>query len=458
MKSSKAQIHARVHRLPELRFEDQRLTSHAGLVLLQALFRRIGLHDQLQRCFAHLSKGFIVGLPKVTMILVVHLMLGYRRLRDLDRYRDDPLVKRCLGLRRMPHVSTMSRALMRADRIAVAKVQQLNRNLVLDRLQRESLGRVTLDFDGSVISSGRYAEGLAVGYNAKKKGQRSYYPLFATVAQTGQVLDVLHRSGNVHDSHGALTFMRDCVEALRERLPGVTVESRKDAAFFGDEIVGFLGRAGVEFTISVPFERFPQLKELIESRRRWRRLDGEWDYFETSWAPGCWTRQYRVLLLRHRVRTLNREPIQLELFVPHAPGYEYKAVITNKTGLAKRILLFHNGRGTQESLFSELKGQCQMDYVPTRRLAGNQLYFLSALVAHNLFREMEMLRNGVYRSTTAKRATLWVFQEAATIRQQLIFRAGRLTRPQGRLCLTMSGNEVVRRDFLDYLEPLKRAS
>jgi hypothetical protein len=406
----------------------------------------------------HLGKGLIVGLPKVTMILIVHLMLGYRRLRDLDRYRDDPLVRRCLGLRRMPHVSTVSRALMRADRNAVVKVQQLNRNLVLNRLQQEAMARVTLDFDGSVISSGRYAEGLAVGYNARKKGQRSYYPLFATVAQTAQVLDVLHRSGNVHDSHGAIAFMRDCIEAVHERLPGVMVESRKDAAFFSDEIVGFLDRAGVEFTISVPFERFPQLKELIESRRRWRQLDSEWDYFETSWAPGCWTKRYRVLLLRHRVRTLKREPIQLELFVPHAPGYEFKAVITNKTGSAKRILLFHNGRGTQESLFSELKGQCQMDYVPTRRLAGNQLYFLSAVIAHNLFRELEMVRNRVQRFTTAKRAALWIFPEAATMRQRLILRAGRLTRPQGRLCLTMSGNEITRHDFLGYLESLKRAS
>jgi hypothetical protein len=399
-----------------------------------------------------------VGLPKVTMILIVHLMLGYRRLRDLDRYRDDPLVKRCLGLRRMPHVSTMSRALMRVDRNSVRNMQQFNRNMVLDRLRREALARVTLDFDGSVIASGRYAEGLTVGYNARKKGQRSYYPLFATVAQTAQVLDVLHRSGNVHDSHGAITFMRDCIEAVRDRLPGVTMESRKDAAFFSDEIVSFLDRQGVEFTISVPFERFPQLKELIESRRRWRRLDGEWDYFETYWAPGCWTRRYRVLLLRHRVRTLNREPIQLELFVPHAQGYEFKAVITNKNDSAKRILLFHNGRGTQESLFSELKGQCQMDYVPTRRLAGNQLYFLSAIVAHNLFRELEMIRGGVHRFTTARRAAIWVFPEAATMRQRLILRAGRLTRPQGRLCLTMSGNEIMRRDFLEYLEPLKRAS
>jgi hypothetical protein len=458
VKSSKAQIHTRVHRLPEVRFEDQRLTSHAGLVLLQALFRRLNLHDRLTRCYTHLSKGLIVGLPKVTMTLIVHLMLGYRRLRDLDRYRDDPLVKRCIGLRRMPHVSTMSRSLVRVDHRAVRNMQNLNRMLVLERLRREALPRITLDFDGSVISSGRYAEGLAVGYNAKKKGQRSYDPLFATVAQTAQVLDVLHRSGNVHDSHGAISFMRDCIAAVRERLPGVVVESRKDAAFFSDETVSFLDRQGVEFTVSVPFERFPQLKALIEGRRRWRRLDGEWDYFETSWAPGCWPTRYRVLLIRHRVRTLRREPIQLELFVPCEQGYEFKAVISNKTGSAKRILLFHNGRGAQENLFSELKQQCQMDYVPTRRLAGNQLYFLSAVVAHNLYREMEMVHGGVRRFTTAKRATLWAFPEAATLRQRLIVRAGRLTRPQGRLCLTMSGNEMLRREFLDYLVPLRKAS
>ena len=129
MKSSRARIRARVYRLPELRFEDQWLSSHAGLVLLYAFFCRLGLHERRQRCFTHLSKGLIVVLPKVTMLLVVHLMLGYRRLRDLDRYREDPLVGRCLGLRRLPHVSTVSRALMRADRSSVAKVQQVNLDL-----------------------------------------------------------------------------------------------------------------------------------------------------------------------------------------------------------------------------------------------------------------------------------------------------------------------------------------
>lgn len=458
MKSSKAQIHTRVHHLPEIRFEDQRLSSHAGIVLLQALFRRLELPHRLTGCFSHLSKGLIIGLPKVSLILIVHLMLGYRRLRDLDRYREDPLLKRCLGLKRIPHVSTISRTLMRVDRDAVREFQNLNRTMVLDRLQQEALARITLDFDGSVILSGRYAEGLAVGYNAKKKGQRSYYPLFATVAQTAQVLDVLHRAGNVHDSHGAVDFMKHCITAVRQRLPGVVVESRKDSAFFSDEIVRFLDSQGVQFSISVPFERFVQLKQQIETHRRWRRLDREWDYFEARWSPGCWSRQYRVLLLRHRVKVLKRGAIQLELFAPQVTGYEFKAVITNKTGSVKNILLFHNVRGTQESLFSELKGQCQMDYVPTRRLAGNQMYFLSAVLAHNLYRELEMVHGGIRRNTTRKRAALWVFPEASTIRQHLILRAGRLTRPQGRLCLTMSGNEVVRHDFLDYLHSLRKVS
>ena len=45
-----------------------------------------------------------------------------------------------------------------------------------------AVGTVTLDFDGSGQSTRRHAEGSAVGYNKKRKGARSYYPLFCTVA------------------------------------------------------------------------------------------------------------------------------------------------------------------------------------------------------------------------------------------------------------------------------------
>jgi hypothetical protein len=392
------------------------------------------------------------------LILIVHLMLGFRRLRDIERYRDDPVVLRALGLRRMPNVSTVCRTLCRADGASVKNVRLLSREYVLSRLETERLSRVTMDFDGSVISTGRFAEGTAVGYNNKRKGERSYYPLLCTIPQTAQVLDVFHRAGNVHDSHNAIEFMRGCIEAVRSRLPSAILESRKDSAFFSDKTVDFLDSQGVQFSISVPFERFAQLKSTIESRRRWKRLDSQWDYFESDWAPKCWEHRYRFLFLRHRVKKQNKEPVQLELFTPHEEGYEFKVIVTNKSGTARSILLFHNGRASQENMFSELKSQCNLDYVPTRRLLGNQLYFLSAVFAHNLYRELQMAVRRTDRPTTPKRAALWIFEEAASIRHKLIQRAGRLTRPQGRLRLTLSGNEITRKQLIGYLDGLTQAA
>ena len=55
MKCSKAAIHRKTHRIPEIKFEDQRLTSFAGLVVYQSLFSRIGLKRQLAGCFRHLT-------------------------------------------------------------------------------------------------------------------------------------------------------------------------------------------------------------------------------------------------------------------------------------------------------------------------------------------------------------------------------------------------------------------
>ena len=38
----------------------------------------------------------------IMMLLGVHLIVGHRRLRDVEYYRDDEMVKRVLGLKRLP--------------------------------------------------------------------------------------------------------------------------------------------------------------------------------------------------------------------------------------------------------------------------------------------------------------------------------------------------------------------
>ncbi|MGB5678816.1 MAG: IS1380 family transposase [Gammaproteobacteria bacterium] len=391
MKFSKAAIHRKTHRIPAIKFEDQRLTSFAGLVVFQALLSRIGLKQQLCGCFRHLNVSPIFGHGVIVLLLVVHLLLGYRRLQSMRYYQDDPMVRRLLGLERLPDVATVSRTLAGVDERSVTQLRQLNRQRVLDQLSRLQLARMTLDFDGSVLSTGRFAEGTAVGFNRKKTGQRSYYPLFCTVAQTGQVLDVWHRPGNVHDSNGAKAFILACLREIRAILPHCLIEARMDSAFFSDEIVSMLDTEGVEFTISVPFERFSALKALIEKRKRWCRLDKQCSFFQTQWKPSSWHDRYRFVFVRNQNRQQYKGAVQLDLFIPYAYGYDFKVIITNKHLSAKKALRFHNGRGAQEGVFAELKSQTQMDYVPTRRKAGNQVYLLSAVLAHNLNRELQML-------------------------------------------------------------------
>ncbi len=177
MKYSKSQIHSKTHAVPALRFEDQRMTSFAGLAVFQKLIGHLSLKPLLHRCFSHRLVSPIFGEATVVLLLVLHLLLGYRELRHIKYYVDDPMVKRILGITKLPDVATISRSLSSMDSQSVNKYQSMIGELVLNRLKALSLSRVTLDFDGSVIGTGRYAEGTAVGFNRKKKGQRSYYPM-----------------------------------------------------------------------------------------------------------------------------------------------------------------------------------------------------------------------------------------------------------------------------------------
>jgi hypothetical protein len=442
----------------DVRFEAQDLTSFSGLVIFQGLFGRLKLKERLWRCFRHRDGRFIYADHVIVLMLVVHLLLGFRELRDTQYYREDEMVKRLLGLRHLPEVSTISRALACADEPSVVNLRRENRGLVLERLEALQLSRVTVDFDGSVQSTRRHAEGTAVGFNKKKKGARSYYPLFCTIAQTGQVFDVHHRPGNVHDSNGAKAFMINCLEAIRAALPGVKLEVRIDSAFFSEDLVKALKAARAEFTISVPFERLTALKDKVEQRRRWRRLDEETSYFEADWKPKSWSKRYRFVFIRKRVRRQHKAPIQLDLFVPHEEGYDFKVIVTNKRQRAKHVVAFHEGRGSQEGVFAELKSHCHMDYVPVTTLHGNQIYLLAGMLAHNLGRELQMIAHPPQRKLTAKRTALWAFEKLGTLQRKLIQRAGRLLRPAGKLVLSMNSNEAVERDLLHYLDVLEVAA
>lgn len=435
-------------------FEDQSLTSYSGLVIFESLFKRLDLKNKFISCFKHINSAPKYKHGIIILLLTLNSILGYRRLRDICYYQDDELVRRFLGLNQLPNISTVSRIMKTADEKSVENMRNISSDIVLTRCENENLSRATLDFDGTVQSTRRFAEGTAVGYNKKRKGSRSYYPLLCTIAQTEQVLDVHHRPGNVHDSNGADEFILNCIYKTRYKLPGAKIESRLDSAFFSEKIIDVLNSEGVEFTASVPFARYTELKNMIEKRKRWKHLNDEISFFEANWKPKCWESRYRFLFIRKLSKCHKKGVVQLDMFEPYHFEFEYQVIVTNKTVNAKKVMLFHCGRGSQEGIIGELKSHCGLDYIPFRNKSANQLYLLSGIITHNLNRELQMVANEKNRNTTEKRSSLWIFQELNTIRKNIIQRAGRLTRPQGKLRLVMSANEKVQKEILHFFDAL----
>ena len=459
MKFSKSDIRQKFKKIPHLQFESEGpMTAFGGLVLFQKLFGVLDLKARLCRCFSHLDRDAIFRHGTSMLLLIVQILLGQRRLRGRDLLAGDPLVKRVLGVTALPDVATMSRMLSSADARSVEAVRMLSREVVLDRVASEELRVATLDFDGSVQSTKGHAEGTAVGFNKVRKGARSYYLLFCTLAQTGQVLDRHHRSGNVHDSNGAVAFMKQCRDAVRDRLPGARIETRFDSAFFEEGLLASLDEDGVEFTGSVPFERFPPLKQKLEAVRDWHRINDTWSYATCDWRPKSWTTRNRILLMRKKCEVQRKGPLQLDLFEPRDYSYDYKVIVTNKLDHPRTVLHFHNGRGSQEKIFGECKQYAALDVIPTRTLHGNQLFTLASLLVHNLSRELQMRAAPATRGTDPKRPARWAFLSLGTLRQRLVCRVGRLLRPQGRLTLRMSADDSVAAEINQYMAGLRRAA
>lgn len=182
--------------VPSVEFEaGSRLTSFAGLVLFQRLFIALDLLGRLRPCFGHLKYRFF-GHARMILLLIVHLLLGFRRLAGIEYYRGDPLVRRVVGFEELPSTSTFTRVLQDMDEPAIDGLRGVVRDLALERLEAERLARITLDLDGSVQSTKGKVEGTAVGFNKKKKGARSYWPLYCTISQTGSFFDVLRMAAN----------------------------------------------------------------------------------------------------------------------------------------------------------------------------------------------------------------------------------------------------------------------
>jgi hypothetical protein len=436
----------------QVRFEDDRLTSHAGLELFRRYFKEGGLVGHLRDSERRLPRRGDLRFVPLVLLIVAMLLVGGRRLRHVEFLGDDPLVRRLTGLRRSPTRRTLARrlgALRRAD------LDELDRVLLVsavDSLAAHQFPRLTIDVDGSVLTTGLTVKGAVRGYNPHHRKNPSYYPITATVAQTGHVLAHRNRPGNVNDSYRAADFLKTTVTRLRDTLRSpALIEVRADSAFFQRDFLEACDRLGVEYTVRVPMWHYLNLRGLLRTvdPKLWRTVSGaaQVEGIFLHLEVPFWNRSEHIAIYRTR---RNHQPVkgtQLDLFNPDDGFWEYSVVATNKNLGLLALWHFTNGHGVHEKTLAELKSGFAYDEIPTRDWWANTAWQKLNLLAHNtnVGFQVDLLHRA--RGRTAKRTAAFMVSSIRTARFEWLNRAARLIAPAGKPTLRLPLNTAVEHAF-----------
>jgi hypothetical protein len=451
-------LQVRVKGFLPIRFTDEELTSFGGLELIRRFLRTSGLLARLKEVFAVREFDTDYSSYRMALALIAMLIVGGSRLRHLRLLAHDPLVLRFAQLTRLPDIRTTSRWLGSLTEGVRERISELMREVTYESARLAGVTRATLELDGTVLRTGLCAEGAERGFNPHHPKDKSYYPLTAHLAQTGQLLGIRNRSGNVHDSQGALEMLRALVTDIRDALGRIPIEVRLDGAFFQAPILRFLADSGVEYALKVPMWRWLELRRPIAERKRWTQIKPRLSAFAMELSVPKWELKQRVVVYRKHVSGETRKNFQLDLFTPDDGHYEYSVVATNKSLTPAALWDFMAGRGGHEKTLGELKTHLAFDTIPAQDWDANCAWQLLVGLTHNLIRHFQLTTTAVKRPKGRKRTTLFVMQTLRTLRFELINVPARLARPQGRQELRVAAPPQTRLRYEATLESLNRAA
>lgn len=452
MRQSQRSIRTHVKTPLSMAFTDEGLSAHGGLALIERYLIESGWLIRIREVFAGRRFDNDYSSWRMTLCVVGLLIVGGERVAHLAQLGCDPVFLRLVRLHKLPSARTLSRWLASVTEGYRERLQELMRDVAYTTWWRIEATRVTLDIDGTVVRTGEQAEGAERGFHPHHPKDPSYYPLTAQLAQTGQVIGVWNRPGNVHDSVGAVERIGELIDDARARTAGAPIEVRLDAAFCQKAVLELLEARGVEYAVRMPMWEWLGVRERVSSRKQWTRVTKTVDAFSMRVAIPKWGRSERVVVLRKRISGTPASGFQLDLFQPDDGYFEYSMIATNKTVDERTVWRFMAGRGGHEHTIGELKSGLAFASVVAQDWDANCAWQILNALTHNLVRDFQV-RAGIAtpKPNTRKRTTRRRFRSMRTMRFEWIHLPGRIARPGGRTELRIAAPDPAR-------ERLRRAA
>ena len=437
MRYKKRSLIARRNKVLPVDFVRQDMTTYAGLTLIDHYLKLYQINIRLKKTLKSYGFKGDYGIGDILFIMLIMILVGAERLQHIEYLKNDPLFRRIVRLTRIPHRTKLSTALKQFTSDSLKALAELNSELVIEKITELGLNEITVDLDGTVISTKGHPSWAFKGYNPIKRGARSYFPLTAHVGETGHFLSILNRPGNVHDSNRAVVV----IQAIRRQLADFSIRFRADSAFCVPDVINYLLRKRIGFAIKAPFWKLLNLKTAAQQRKRWFRINKQWGYFWIKQPIDSIDHEHYVIILRKKVKK-PKVHYQLRLFSPDNGNYEYSAVVTdNKTWKPKDLLMFVSGRSAQENSISELKTSFAFDHIPTNTYQANSAYMQMSQMAYNLSISMQhSMGMSTGRDAKGKSTRKFKNMKWKTFRFLILNRAGRIAWRDGVKVIELTKN------------------
>jgi hypothetical protein len=394
----------------EIRGRDRGL-AHGGIGAFHLLARRIGLIEAIDDKLHLLRFHFPYHESDHVLNFAYNALCDGTCLQDLELRRRDEVYLDALGARRIPDPTTAGdfcRRFRAADIRTLLDVFHTVRQRVWARQPATFFELARIDMDGTLVgTTGACKAGMGLSYD----GVWGYHPLVVSLANTGEVLSILNRSGNRPSHEGAAAevdlAVKVCLDGgfRRVLLRGDTdfSQTKHLDRWTDDPRVQFV--FGLDCTANrhvladdlprmswQPLERRPRyevrteprgrrenVKERIVREREYenQRLRSE-DVAEMAYRPVACRKTYRLIVVR---KNLTVEKGELRLF----DDYRYFFYLTNDGDRSAAEIVFDaNQRCDQENLHAQLKGGMRALTAPVDTLESNGAYMVMTSLAWNL--------------------------------------------------------------------------
>jgi hypothetical protein len=384
---------------------------YGGLGAMHLLVRKLGLADAIDRRLRLLKIHLPYHESDHVLNLAYNALCDGTCLEDIELRRNDEAFLDALGARRIPDPTTAGDFCRRFEPDDVHTLLD-----VLNDIRQktwvgqpdEFFAQARIDADGTLVpTTGECKQGMDIAYN----GTWGYHALVVSLANTGEVLSLINRSGNRPSHEGAAAEIDRAIRVCRAGgFRQVLV--RGDTDFTQTKHLDRWDADGVHFIFGVnntanlhvladdlpktawqALSRPPRYEVKTEPRRRPEnikepivvergfeniRLVSE-DVAAFDYRPTACRQSYRLIVVRKNLVVKKGQQVLFD------DDYRYFFYLTNdRTSTAAEIVFAANDRCNQENLHAQLKhGVCALQ-APVDNLVSNWAYMVMTALAWNL--------------------------------------------------------------------------